>query len=380
MKYTKQYENETAYNSDTTRVKPNVSLLIAENDVKYNPYNISGRVAKAGTIVLSKTSNESKKIFVPYESWDKETYRDYTPFGVVVVPFTHTIDNTVRIMSLKNMSCNEPDNGSTSEGGVISGNSMYWGGYGFDISGLANYTAVPQTDKLVQGGTVGTKDWVRIPSNYTDSSTFSGGVESTLDIGTKYYSSTEDDRFGISPYSIYDWKSYEAFGVINKATNAMLDCDGKSNTDKILAVDNSSSTEWQTAATITNVYDSQFIHAPAQCCWRYSTVGTQQGEWYLPACGELLYLISRYKDINGALTKLMEEDTVHPNNAIRLWRYDSTIKDSSTSLYGYWLWSSTESSSYSARNVGVNSGYVDYNYKDNSRTHNRVRAFAALPV
>ena len=30
MKYTKQYKNETAYNADNTRVKPNVSYLTNE--------------------------------------------------------------------------------------------------------------------------------------------------------------------------------------------------------------------------------------------------------------------------------------------------------------------------------------------------------------
>ena len=186
MKYTKQYANETAYNNDETRVKPNVSLLVAENEVKYNPFNISGRVAKAGTIVLVKTATPTEKIFVPYESWDETTYADYTPIGVVVVPFTHTPDNTVRVMSLKNMCLTDPNNGSTASGGSYSTISFYWGGVGKDIPTLNNYTAVPQTDKTVQGGTVGTKDWVRIPSNYVNGSTFDGGVDSTLDPGTKY--------------------------------------------------------------------------------------------------------------------------------------------------------------------------------------------------
>ena len=32
MKYTKQYKNETAYNADNTRVKPNVSYLTEDEN------------------------------------------------------------------------------------------------------------------------------------------------------------------------------------------------------------------------------------------------------------------------------------------------------------------------------------------------------------
>ena len=378
MKYTKQYSNETAYNNDTTRVKPNVSLLVEENEVKYNPFSVSGRVAKAGTIVLAEAASPANKIFVPYESWDATTYADYTPIGVVVVPFTHTPDDTVRIMSLKNMDCSNPENGSTATSGNIGTISMYWGGYGSDIPTLTNYTAVPNIDKTTQdGGTVGSKYWVRIPSNYVNGSTFDGGVDSILDPGTKYYESNDDANYGISPYAVYDWKSFEALSLITKSTNAMLDYDGRGNTDKILAVDNSGSTDWQTASTITNTTGDSYVHASAQCCWRYSTVGIAEHGWYLPACGELLYIVPRYADINEALTKLMAADS---SKAVRLWRNDPTVQDSSTSGFGTWLWSSTESSSNFARYVDVSGGSVKYDNKGISSTSNRVRAFAALTV
>ena len=157
----------------------------------------------------------------------------------------------------------------------------------------------------------------------------------------------------------------------------MLDYDGKGNTEKILAVDNATSTDWQTASEITNNSASTDTHAPAQCCWRYSTLGTSQGDWYLPACGELCYLPPRYADINEALTKLMSAD---PTNAVRLWRNDPAVQDSGYSVYGSWLWSSTEDSAGTARSVSVYNGSV-YNYsKSYSYTSNRVRAFAALSV
>jgi len=51
---------------------------------------------------------------------------------------------------------------------------------------------------------------------------------------------------------------------------------------KILAVDNSNSTAWKTASKINNTTNSQYTHPAAQCCWRYHTTGTNQGDWCLP--------------------------------------------------------------------------------------------------
>ena len=56
----------------------------------------------------------------------------------------------------------------------------------------------------------------------------------------------------------------------------------------------------------------------------------------------------------------------------------SVRTDSDNSVYGNWLWSSTEYSSNNARNVNINNGNVNNNNKNNSNTNNRVRAFAEL--
>lgn len=379
MKYTKQYATEAAYLADSGKTKPNVSLITEDGSSRYNPFSIDGRVAEPGTIVMVKTATPTERIFVPYESYDKTTYSAYTPIAVVVMPFSHTPDNTVRVMSLVNMCLTNPNGGSVATNGNFSTISFYWGGYGTD-AGLTKKTQVPNVDINDQeNGTIGATDWMRIPSNYVKGSTFSGGTDSVLDPGSKYYSGIEAGRCGISPYAIYEWKSTKCLDVINKSTNAMLDYDGSGNTATILAKDKEyDSTEaWKTASTITNNSGATNVHAPAQCCWRYSTLGTTQGQWYLPACGELAYLPARYADINEALTRLQVADSTQ---AIRLWRNDPSVQDSDTSVYGDWLWSSSEYSVGSARRVNVDLGNVYYNGKGYSSTNNRVRAFAALSV
>ena len=59
----------------------------------------------------------------------------------------------------------------------------------------------------------------------------------------------------------------------------------------------------------------------------YHTVGTSQGDWYLPSQAELGYVVARLSDINNAVRKVGSMQNV------RL----------------VWLWSSTEQSSSSAR-------------------------------
>ena len=377
MKYTKQYATESAYLADSGKTKPNVSLVTEDSSSRYNPFSIDGRVAEPGTIVMVKTATPTERIFVPYESYDKTTYSAYTPIAVVVIPFSHTLDNTVRVMSLVNMCLTNPNGGSVATNGNFSTISFYWGGYGTD-AGLPKLDRTPIVDINDQAtGTIGSTDWARIPSNYVKGSTFDGGVDSVLDPGTKYYEGIESGRCSISPYAIYDWKSTKCLDVIDKSRNCMRDYDGSGNTATILAKDNAVSTAWQTAATIENNSGAANVHAPAQCCWRYSTLGTTQGQWYLPACGELAYLPARYADINEALTRLQAADSTQ---AIRLWRNDPSVQDSGLSVYGGWLWSSSEYSVSSARRVDVDDGYVTFNGKNYSGANNRVRAFAALSV
>lgn len=374
MIYTKQYATEAEYNAATDIVLPNVSL-IGEGDsaeVKYNPYEIDPKYAPCGTIVLAKTdttntaSTVEDKIFVPYEKYSASAYSDYTPIGVVLMPYTHTPDETVRIMSLKNMSMKTPESGSVVQNGNTADTSMYWGYNGAEVQGLSNYNKVPIVDPSNQeSGTISATDWARVPSDYTASTNFNG-TASTLDVGSKYYTSNESGRFAISPWTTYGWKSYKALSVNDKSTNALLDYDGKGNTDILVSV--------HTATTITNT-NAVGNYPAAKCCSLYHTIGLGQGEWYLPACGELVYLPCRYAEIGAALTTLM---TQHPTEAVRLWRYDTEVKDSSSSLFGSWLWSSSQCSSDIARSVNIHSGYVSNLSKSYTHEHYRVRAVASL--
>ena len=87
-------------------------------------------------------------------------------------------------------------------------------------------------------------------------------------------------------------------------------------------------------------------------CLEYQTKGTEKGDWYLPACGELHEAICKHQlEINAVLWVCSYGVSVYTGN---------------------YYWSSSEYSSYNAMYVGTFIGRVDYNYKGGI---NYVRAF-----
>ena len=242
------------------------------------------------------------KLIVDGEEYNLETFplEQYTPIGMVVVPASHTDNGTARIISLVSMDYNNPDNGN-----VYEHIGICWGGYGYDVNHLNNLTGTPFISDDYYSG-IGSTQIIKgfetkggfVPIFSSD---YFEMLENPFDEGT--YFGGDCKYLGASPYITGDFKN-EIYNNIDNINNIYIDMDGKGNTEKILENDNSYSTDWQTASTIQNVEDNQYIHPAAQCCWRYHTIGTQQGDWYLPSAGELLYLGARFKKINNFIIKI----------------------------------------------------------------------------
>ena len=85
------------------------------------------------------------------------------------------------------------------------------------------------------------------------------------------------------------------------------------------------------------------ITIPAGYCYNYTTAGTSQGQWYLPAAGELYASIeTNYSAVNNGIKAA-----------------GGTQLSS-----GYWYWSSSEYNSDYAWFVFANFSYVDWVNKD----------------
>ena len=275
---------------------------------------------------------------------------EVTPIGVVVIPSSHDVYGTgeCAVMSLKYMNYTTPNEGS------ISYQSIYWGGYGTDITGMTNFNKVPYIAASASAQTDTYSPTINGTSGYTylPSDNFTGST-CGHDTSAKYYDTSV--KPAPSPYLTDGSRNPLYYQTSSPSTtaNTLSDFDGVGNTNVITGL--ATGEDWKTATSITNNSGSTYYPA-ACCCWRYSTVGTVQGNWYLPACGELGYLCARLKTINNAIQYLI----------------DSGFSDSCSLVDSYAFWSSSDYSSNYARNVYMSNGSVNSNLKNYYRY---VRAF-----
>lgn len=287
----------------------------------------------------------------------------YTPVGVVVVPASHMYDGQARMMSLRYMSCDDPENGN------VVPERMIWG-IATDLSGLTNFEQVPviaRYDDEDQGGVTAltdpqviytTNDYAFLPSDFP---TYTGPTNNE-DEGTRWYQAGTYWRENgtVSDLNFYAPSPYTSDGAPNplyRATeysggsinNALSYFDGRHQTDVILeARGEKDYSSWKpTSGTIAD-------YPPASCCDMYRTVGTSQGDWYLPSQAELGYIIARLNKINMAMAKV---------NGLQ-------------KLPHAQIWSSTEFSLTYARKINI--GFGSVHRWDEKWGRNHVVAFATV--
>ena len=274
-----------------------------------------------------------------------EVNPNYTPIGVEVIPAEHDVYGTGQagIMSLAEMDYSTPDVGSSS------GQKIYWGDYYTDTS-LPNYDVVNyigDNGNLNNGVVQGTNSYAYLPSDQF--STVAG-----LDGKSNYYNNNLN-KYAPSPFNADGSRNEAYYTTAYSTTNALSDFDGVGNTTVLTELATSQS-DWKTATTITNKSGAGYY--PAACCaWRFHTAGTDQGQWYLPAMGELGYVINRFNAINTTINKVLSV-------------YSSVVAVAvQTSNY---YWSSSEYSANYARTLNPYSGHV---YDGSKSSYRYVRAF-----
>ena len=245
---------------------------------------------QAGDIVYYKDILKT----INYRDWNNSLG---TPVGVITIPAGFAPDGKARMVALS---------GVTSGGTVSSSVSkMKWANILASSSdtSLKNYTKVPTTDNAgsTSSGSNG--------SGYLPSNTF-GGATSYVDSVAKYFGLTPMIP---SPYA-GDAANPEYYKAIS-GNNALSDFNGLNNTQTLVGLGTS--------------------YTAANACWNYSD-GVSTTRWYLPAMGELGYMMLRFNEINAGLAKV---------NAVQL---------GSSNFY----WSSSEYSSKNAYYVNSTNGYV----------------------
>lgn len=288
MKHLRLFKTEaerSTYKGSSDFIIPNVNYVVESDSVDFNPYVEPKVPQKAGDIVYYVNGGLKT---IGYAEWDNSLG---TPVGVITIPAGFAPDGKARMVALS---------GQT---------STTWGGYGTDISGMTNYNRVPTTDNA--GSTsIGSNG-----SGYLPSDKFTGAT-SYVDSVAKYY---QTSNLIPSPYA-GDAPNPDYYKTISGYNNALSDFSGKANTKLLVGLETD--------------------YPAANACWTYSD-GVSNTKWYLPAMGELGYMMPRFNEINAGLAKV---------NAVQL---------GSSGSY----WSSSEYSSNYACSVNAYNGKVLTNGK-----------------
>ena len=319
MKYLKKFEKSSEYDDfkiSDKWVTPNISYIVEQSSLNFQPYVPP---PPPPPMLLGEIAywDGSKVKTVSSDKWSSSLG---TPVGVVVIPEGMLPDGKARIISLKNILI---DGTPTDSGQFIA-----WGGSGTDTS-LTNYNRVPTTDNA---GSTSTGSG---PSGYlpSDDTEYFTGTASFVDSAAKYYSTR---NLIPSPY-LGDNSTFnpEYSKAISGYNNSLSDFNGLTNTQTLVGLD--------------------AIYSAANAAWNYTGGVSGTGlQWYLPAMGELGFLVVRRKAINESITAAGGIAVVGDD----------------------YFWSSSEYSSDAACYLRMGNGYVSNYNKDNGS--NYVRPFAVL--
>ena len=157
-------------------------------------------------------------------------------------------------------------------------------------------------------------------------------------MGLNWLSKTSPDSGQPTEQNI-EW-GYTSFDIpeltnYSKSGTAITDMNGKANTEIVLNYA-TAQTDWKTASAITWT-NAAGEYPVFECAWRYHTSGTVQGDWFVPACGQLNYLASNSEELaklNAGFTAI----------GAGLFEFQRKYKGTSTeraSIYA-WCWDKSE--------------------------------------
>ena len=330
-----------------------------------------------GDIVMYDNQS-NKMIHCKPSEYSQETYPDsqYTPIGIVVIPSSHTDDGKDVIMSLAVMSAKTPNVGITTmeelSGQTSSNYYLRFGGEGRELTSFTTNDKVPYIASCPVSGKVSDFGDVAFETINEDQSqkenwrlfAFSndmysdGELKNPNNTSEGYFKLMIDELkkrakvlFVPSPYTSSGEKNPQYFQTPEDGGNNILTYFNGSELNKLYLSQIQGGEDWKTNETINNqsgVQDFPYI----QCCWRFSTEGTKQGDWYVPTAGECGYVCSKMKEIKEGYDKMVEAKKSVIN-----------IIDMETMPVGFWV-SNYISDTYGLLFAPFNSAFVsDGGYK-----------------
>lgn len=225
----------------------------------------------------------------------------YTPIGIVVIPTNHNVYGTGEcgVMALMSASLTTPDIGEPE-------NIMMRWGADTELPEIRNSSMYVYTRHVYSDSkdAMGTINQVSLPSDK-----FTGFYCSTDPL--VHYRNSPLIQYGApSPYLEDETRNpvYYQTDPPSSTNNGLSDFAGRENT-KILCSKAITQANWKTDNTLSNNSDTGYY--PSACaCWRYHTLGTSSGDWFLPACGEFGYTCVRSKRINDIISTLQNNFSI----------------------------------------------------------------------
>lgn len=251
---------------------------------------------KWGDVVLC-----NKKTLELFATPDYEQYSpdSYEPIGVVVIPADHDVYGTGEcgIVSLRAASLTTPDVGQANpQSNVSFGDAS---GKNLNIQYLSGLSLPKCDDNGNFEKFVSMSYTLIIPTDSNDNPDF---PNPSGEPNSSYFQHASLFMRSPSPFWADDSKN-EAYTHGGKDNNILANFDGKYITN-ILVEQSTHYDDWKTSETLDkNGYLNDWF--PSACvCWRYCTLGTGHGDWYLPTFGEAGYFMTRAQKVNNIISKL----------------------------------------------------------------------------
>ena len=186
--------------------------------------------------------------------------------------------------------------------------------------------------------------------NFENGDDSAGAVKTARFVSLNYMNYDTPATGSKKAQSMYFGNYLVSIGNVKGGTDETAYVGGKWNTKRCVF---NATNQDKTSNNVENKYDAGYC-APACCCQRYSTLGTNPGDWYLPMPGELYQIYANKVAINEKRTALV-----------------------GSGFYDYGYWSSREDSSGNEYQVFLDDGNIINSYK-NDRYY--VLGFLALEV
>lgn len=249
MKYLRSFNTKSDYKKEKknhTLILPNVSYIKDDGSTYITPVFTTKFNAEAGDIVVysksvydewsTATDEDTKNAifqkllasvkYIKPEYYTSDVAEIYVPDSIVAVPYSHTDDNTLRVMSLKHMNPSSPNEGTTGANGIA------WGAY-VDIPNIKNHTGGVVLSSPLMGDASGLTS---ANPTYLPSDAFN--KLEVLGSDMDYYWNSTTGNHAPCPYKSDNSLNPQFRGIAADGTtlsnNCLGDMDGKSNTKSII--------------------------------------------------------------------------------------------------------------------------------------------------